>query len=115
MDHQDELVVKVQKHLERNYSEKLDIETLANSLHISDRTLKRRFTKATGLSIGSYLQAVRIEVARDRLTSTSRSLQSIVQDVGYEDISSFSRLFKQTTGLTMKSYRERFNAAESVS
>jgi transcriptional regulator GlxA family with amidase domain len=55
-----------------------------------------------------YLQNLRIEAAKRMLETTGGSIASIVFEVGYEDISSFSRLFQERTGLTPKAYRDRF-------
>ena len=50
----------------------------------------------------------RISAACDRLATNDAPLQQIIFDVGYSDASSFSRLFKDTTGVTMGEYRKRF-------
>lgn len=113
-DHGDDLVSRAQDHIARSYGGPLAVQGLAEQLHVGERTLARRFKTATGWPIGLYIQSTRIDAARYKLTTTEMSLQSIVLDVGYEDYSSFARLFKNRTGLTMQSYRERFRSNDSA-
>ena len=56
----------------------------------------------------TYLQQIRIEVSQKLLAETQLNPEQVVQRTGYEDMSSFRRLFKQHTGLTLSEYRKRF-------
>ncbi|MEM7170341.1 MAG: helix-turn-helix domain-containing protein [Pseudomonadota bacterium] len=109
-DHGDYLVNKAQDYIALNYSKAALPSHLASQLHVSERTLARRFKTATGWSLGQYVQGTRIDAARNKLATTDLPLQLIVIDVGYEDFSSFARLFKAKTGLTMQTYRARFRS-----
>lgn len=55
-----------------------------------------------------YIQAVRIEQAKRLLESADVSIKSLAYQVGYHDLSSFSRLFKRATHLTPKAYQNKF-------
>ncbi|XQF93949.1 helix-turn-helix domain-containing protein (plasmid) [Pseudoalteromonas espejiana] len=59
-----------------------------------NRNLKRRFSQATGISINKYVQEVRIDKAKKQLLATDKTVNEISVDVGYENSSFFSRLFK---------------------
>ncbi|MEM9359785.1 MAG: helix-turn-helix domain-containing protein [Pseudomonadota bacterium] len=107
-NHGDSMVSEAQEYIARNFKEPISIPDLAVHLNVGDRTLSRRFKAATGLSVGLYIQEVRIEAARNKLATTESPLQTVVSEVGFEDYSSFARLFKKRTGITMQSYRERF-------
>jgi len=76
---------------------------------LGQRTLLRRFRSATGDSPIMYLQRVRMEAARRQLELSRDSIDEIAWQVGYEDSSSFSRVFKKTTGMTPGGYRKRFS------
>lgn len=75
---------------------------------LTERTFKRRFTSATGLSPIAYVQRLRIEDAKRRLERTEASADEISWQVGYEEPAFFRRLFKRVTGLTPGAYRRRF-------
>jgi len=81
---------------------------IAAALHVSYRTLHRRFKAAAGMPPLAYLQALRVEQAKELLESPRLSLEQIVEKVGYSDVSAFRRLFARTTGLSPAQYRRRF-------
>jgi transcriptional regulator GlxA family with amidase domain len=70
--------------------------------------LNRRFKSACDTTPWQYLQSLRIEQARKLLETTNTPLEKIVNAVGYEDMSSFTRLFKKMTGLSPSQYRSKF-------
>jgi len=87
-----------------------DLSTLdlADALHVSYRTLHRRFQKAAGQAPLAYWQALRVELAKELLESSRLGLAQIVEQVGYSDLSAFRRLFVRSTGLSPAQYRQRF-------
>lgn len=108
--HRDQLVTKLQKTIESSFSDELDISRYANKEGIGVRQLCRRFKKATGETPLSYLQRFRVEQVKIGLESTNKAISNLIFDVGYEDQTSFRRLFKRFTGLTMQEYRSRFSS-----
>jgi transcriptional regulator GlxA family with amidase domain len=82
---------------------------LAERAGLGERTFMRRFKKATGDSPLEYLQHLRIQTARQLLESTRKTIEEITWQSGYEDISSFRKLFRRTTGLSPSAYRQRFS------
>ncbi len=79
---------------------------------LAERTFKRRFVGATGLTPIAYVQRLRIEDAKRRLERTDASIDEVGWRVGYEDPAFFRRLFKRTTGLAPSAYRKRFRIPE---
>lgn len=77
---------------------------------LSERSFKRRFQKATGMTPIQYVHTLRLEEAKQLLESTDMSIEAIAGEVGYEDMSFFSRLFRREVGLTPGQYRRRFGA-----
>ena len=107
-EHSDALVLSAQDHLEKNLTSPFSLDALAMQCHVSSRTLMRRFKEAVGDTPNSYLQNLRIEAAKKLLESTGMSSEQIMRRIGYADISSFNRLFQRKTGLTPRSYRQKF-------
>ncbi|GAB5382559.1 MAG: GlxA family transcriptional regulator [Aliiglaciecola sp.] len=106
--HQDVDVLKAQEWLENHFSEPVTLDALAGHVSLSTRTLLRRFKASTQQTPIAYLQSVRVEAAKKLLETESHSLEHITALVGYEDISSFTRLFKSITGLSPSQYRKKF-------
>lgn len=106
--HTDELVQRAQRFIDRNCSEEINLTLLSERLNISDRQLKRRFAKVLNCSPSQYLQQTRISRACNFLELTQLPSTKIVYEVGYQDESSFRRLFKKQMDMTMEHYRQQF-------
>jgi transcriptional regulator GlxA family with amidase domain len=106
--HQDSEILKTQEWLEAHFAEKIHISQISKHVNLSQRTFIRRFKRATEQSPLSYLQGVRIEAAKKRLEVSADSIERIVSQVGYDDLSSFTRLFKKHTGLSPSQYGKKF-------
>ena len=107
-DHGDGDIQSAQQWLDRHFSVAHPVEEMIKRSRLAERTFKRRFTRATGLTPLDYVQRLRIEDAKRRLERTDASIDEIGWQVGYEDPAFFRRLFKRTTGLAPGAYRKRF-------
>lgn len=77
---------------------------------VPERTFKRRFTLATGMSPIEYIHTLRLEEAKQMLESTQLPVEAVAMEVGYQDASFFGRLFRRKVALTPAQYRRRFGA-----
>lgn len=84
-----------------------DLNALSAALHVSSRTLLRRYAAETGQSPLAWLQAARVEKAKQLLEKSSLGLGQIVEAVGYQDVATFSRLFLRQVRETPAQYRRR--------
>ncbi len=107
-EHIDEPIKKVQQWLDRYYREKVTVRVMAKRAGLNERTFLRRFKRATGEAPLEYLQKMRIEKAKQLLLGSDKSLEEITRVVGYVDLSSFRRLFRQIVGLSPTAYRRQF-------
>jgi transcriptional regulator GlxA family with amidase domain len=108
LPHDDAVVRGCEEWLAAHYRESGAVARVVARARTPERTLKRRFKQATGLTLIDYVQNLRIEEAKRRLEATSRAADTISADVGYEDASFFRRLFKRRTGLAPAQYRRAF-------
>lgn len=108
--HGDTEIKKAEQYM-RNHlaSRSITIDKVAEFVCISPRHFKRRFRSATGESPLSYLQKLRIDTAKNHLENTLESIDEITRLVGYEDGSTFRRLFKRHTSLSPREYRDKFS------
>lgn len=107
-DHDDLAIRTAQDWIATHFSVANPLEQMARRAGLGERTFKRRFTHATGISPIAYVQRLRIEDAKRRLERTEVSVDEISWQVGYEEPAFFRRLFKRITGMTPGSYRRRF-------
>ncbi len=108
VSHQDERIAAVQQYLRKHLAEPLDLQQLALRFAMSSRTLIRRFKSATGDTPMAWLQKLRVDKAKYLLETTLLPLEQLTLQVGYEDVSSFRKLFQQYTQMTPKAYRNHF-------
>jgi transcriptional regulator GlxA family with amidase domain len=108
MDHGDAEIASAQHWLREHFSVASPVEEMVKRSKLAERTFKRRFAQATGLTPIEYVQRLRIEDAKRRLERTDAPVDEIGWRVGYEDSAFFRRLFKRTTGLAPGAYRKRF-------
>ena len=89
----------------------MDENTLSNEeicryLNISNTNLNRQVNLAKGCSIQGYVQQLRMEKAERLLRTSEKTVSEIAIQCGYEDISYFSRVFKQRYGVAPTKYRQ---------
>ena len=106
----DAVVRQAQEWIALSYDQRNVIQRIIRRSELAERTFNRRFRAATGMSPLEYLQAVRLEEAKQQLESDDATVEEIASAVGYDDTSSFRRLFKSRTGLTPAEHRKRFKA-----
>lgn len=106
--HNDEVVHQLQDWLRNHFVDDFSIVDLAKQVHLSERQLKRRFKQATLESPLAYIQALRVESAKHSLESSSKTIEVISRESGYEDVRFFRQLFKRLTGLAPSDYRLKF-------
>jgi transcriptional regulator GlxA family with amidase domain len=80
---------------------------------MSRRTFERRFRKCTGNSVTEYIQRVKIEHAKKELEITSKTINEIIFNTGYNDVDAFRKVFKKFTDLSPLAYRRRYSSNAS--
>lgn len=101
-------IQRIVRYLQQHSSKKLGIAAACRALSLSERTLARKFQASVGMSLLSYLQSQRIARARQLLENSAQPLERIVEQCGYQDLSSFRKLFARHVGMTPREYRLRF-------
>lgn len=89
-----------------NLANPISIAEMAASVGLSTYHFSRAFARSTGLPPQRWLQARRIERARELLETTGLSVGEIAVRVGYEDPSYFARIFRKHVGATPQQYRK---------
>jgi transcriptional regulator GlxA family with amidase domain len=108
--HEDDAVLQAQQFIEKNYTERINVEDLAQHCALSRRNFERRFRKATQYSPAEYIQYLKIEAARRQLEGSRHHVNEVMYAVGYSDNKAFRNTFKKITGLSPLEYRNRFQA-----
>jgi AraC-like DNA-binding protein len=94
------------QYLHENYAESLPLPAVARKAGFSVPTFSRVFKKATGTSFLTYVRAIRVEHAKNLITTTPMSIDQIAQACGFQSQHHLIRSFKKTTNQTPGAYRK---------
>jgi len=84
----------------------MELESLANRVHLSPSYLSRSFSKKMAMGIIQYVHHLRIEEACRLLRFTEKPVARIAGLVGYEEVAYFNRRFKEQLGQSPRDYRK---------
>ncbi len=110
----DAIIGRCQEWIAHHYREAAPVAAMTRLSGLAERTFKRRFEGATGMSPLEYTHTLRLEEAKQMLESTDQSIEAIAHEVGYEDAAFFSRLFRRKVSLSPAQYRRRFGSMRSA-
>lgn len=92
--------------LQQHYCDALDVHSLARICLMSKSKLSDLFHSIYGVTIVEFITNMRIEQAKELLANSSCQIKEISSIVGYAQQSSFTYVFKKSTGLTPREYRK---------
>jgi transcriptional regulator GlxA family with amidase domain len=111
---QDALIARCQDWIAKRPNVEAPVASMVHLSGLPERTFKRRFQRAVGMSPLEYVHGLRLEAAKQLLETSDETLDKLAERVGYEDATFFSRLFRRKVGLTPALYRRRFSALRSA-
>jgi AraC-like DNA-binding protein len=94
------------EHNYRNYD--FSLQSMASYFGISVSYLSQYFKERTGSTILDYITELKMEESKKLLRTTELALKEIAEHVGYVNMSSFIRRFKQVTGKTPGEYKRNY-------
>lgn len=101
-----EWVDVITEYIDKNFTEKLTLESLANICHGSPYHMHRTFKKIKGITPVEYIQQVRVHAAKMYLIQTNKAIGDIAICVGMSNAAYFITLFKKKTGQTPAQFRQ---------
>ncbi len=88
------------KYVEENYSEKLNLNTLAEQFYLNMSYCSELFKKVTGYTFSDYVTKIRMEKAAELLSSGKYKAKDVAEMTGYSDAFYFSKVMKKYYGVT---------------
>lgn len=85
----------------------INIEHIATALSMSTKQLRTRVTAITGMTPVAFVLQVRLNYARHMITNENVSLTTIASRCGFQNLSHFSKAFKQHFGVSPLQYRKK--------
>lgn len=99
-------VLQAIRAMHKHYFDSITLTKLAAEVFVSPFHFSRIFAKATGVTPGRYLTAVRLFEAKRLLLTTSLTVSDVVCSVGYSSVGTFTSRFTRAVGMTPTQYRE---------
>ena len=87
-------------------SSDLSLQKVADHVNMSASAFSRAFKEKVGRNFKEYVDTARIQQAKRLLRETNTSIDQIAISVGYDNLTSFYRMFKKCTGIAPGEFRE---------
>lgn len=99
------LVSLIEQYIQDNYTQDLGLEQISDEMGVSVKYVSRVFIEKTGMYITDYINMIRVQKAKELLTSTDLRVNEIAEQVGIHSRTTFLRVFKKVEGITPNEYR----------
>ncbi|WP_419954573.1 response regulator transcription factor [Neobacillus niacini] len=99
------LVTEAIEIIRKNYNRNITLEEICNQIAVSKNYFSYLFKREVGITLWNYLTELRLEKAKQLLIETDMKSYEISFQVGYENPSYFSMLFKKSESMTPNEYR----------
>jgi len=97
-------------YIHAHYTEAISLKEIADCIGVVPSYLSRVFRQETGSSIVKYINALRIEKAKELLSRTDARVKEIAVDVGIPNDKYMLRLFREHTGISPQEYRAKYKS-----
>jgi len=101
----------VYKYITTNYYNDISLDEISKIANLSPTAFCRLFKQRTNRHFVEYLNEVRISNACKFLLETNLNISEIAFQCGYKTLSNFNKIFKKTTALSPKEYRQKTEMA----
>ena len=81
------------------------VSSLSDKVHFSESYLSNLFKKQYHMTVGEYINQLRMEKAKQLLLEPAARVSDVAEQVGFDNTDYFTKRFRQFTGLTPTEYR----------
>lgn len=105
--HSSVVILDVINYINAHYNDKITLEGISKSCHISISHLTRLFKASTGYTVTEYINSLRIKKAAELINNTNLSISEIAQATGFPSFSYFGKTFFKHYGISPLKYRKQ--------
>lgn len=102
--YKDERMIAIMNFIQENYLD-VTLESLSEEFYLSKPYLSKYIKEKAGSTFGEIVKRVRMKKARTLLKSSTMTVESIAEAVGYQNVEHFNRLFKKAYNMTPIQFR----------
>lgn len=100
--------VQLLSYCEEHFSENITVERIAKALFISPNYVSKLFSQKLRTGFRAYINDLRVRKAQILLQETDKKILQIMEACGFQNQSSFNRVFRNITGMSPRQYRQTF-------
>jgi len=104
----------VKEYINQNAASEITLNNVADHVNLSPGHLSRFFKKETGENFSDYIINSKMNTAKNMIRSGER-IWKIAQVLGYAEVSSFSRIFRRTVGISPQQFRINVEKSRKIS
>lgn len=101
------IIDKAKQYVYENFHEDITRIEVANAVYLTPDYIGKIFKAEEGISINSFINQCRIQKAKELLLSTEYTISDIAYEVGFNNLSYFSTIFKKEVGESPYTYKKR--------
>lgn len=98
-------VAVAKAYIQNHYRENINRDQIASIAFITPNYLSKRFSAEVGINIREYVNEIRVDEAKRLLITTDKTISEIAGEVGFDNISYFSTVFKRICGMSPVDWR----------
>lgn len=98
-------VNRIHEFLMKNYQNEIDLDEVADIVHMAPASVCRFFKSSTGLTVFEYLNKIKIDYSCQLLLNTDQNIVDISYDCGFNNLSHFNKQFRKFIGKTPTQFR----------
>ena len=98
-------LTRLKKHVEQNYAEEISLEEAAQIAATETIYFSTFFREKVGITFTQWLRQFRVEKAIEIIKTRKESIINIAFEVGFQDLRTFERAFKEHTNLTAGEFK----------
>ncbi len=99
------IVKNALEYIRENSREKLRLSDVADQVYVSQWHLSKLLNKHTGMTFSDILNGARMDQSKELLKDPSLRICDVAEQVGFQDLAHFSRVFKKMEGMSAGEYR----------
>ena len=103
----EDIMAKAIDYIDDHLDDRIHLEKIASEVNISPFHFCRKFKESTGMTLTNFVAHRRIDLVKEALLNTDRSVTDVAFDVGFQSLSQFNRSFQKIVGLSPTAFRRR--------
>lgn len=100
-------VGEIIEYIDRNFLERISLDELSFLFHTNRSTLCKAFREETGVTVTDYINGKRAERAKELLSETEKTVETLAAELKFDSTAYFCSFFKRETGVTPLAYRKK--------